>query len=120
MPAFSILWYGGRMERDVLNACLDYLAIKHIFAWRNNTGAFPIEMPGQTRRFIKFGRKGSSDIIGILPDGKFLAVECKDKYGKLRIEQYDFLEDIKNNNGLAILARSLEDLIDGLQRAGYK
>ena len=59
-------------ESDVLRGCLDYLKMKNIFCYRNNSGATKVGS-----RFIRFGYKGSSDIIGILPDGRFLAVECK-------------------------------------------
>lgn len=86
--------------------CLEYLQIKGIFAWRNNTGAVKVG-----RRFIKFGYKGSSDVIGILPNGKFLAVECKrEKGGVLSKEQKDFLQTISENGGLAVVVHSLNDL----------
>ena len=61
---------------------------------------------------MRFGHKGSSDIIGILPDGRFLAVECKrEKGGVLSPEQKEFRDKITQNNGVYILAHSVTDLI---------
>ena len=67
-------------ERDVLSACLALLRLRRIFAWRQNSGAMrkPAGKSGSRERFIRFaGAAGVADIIGILPGGRFLAVECK-------------------------------------------
>jgi len=93
-------------ERDVLKDCLEYLNLKGVFAWRNNTGAVKVKS-----RFIKFGYKGSSDIIGILPNGRFLAIECKrENGGVLSQEQKEFLQTILKNKGLALVVHSVEEL----------
>ena len=96
----------GQPESEVLKQCLEYLQLHGIFAFRNNTGALK-----SGRRFIHFGYPGSSDILGILPGGKFLAVECKrEKGGKLSDLQIDFLNRIKENGGVAVCVHSVEDL----------
>jgi hypothetical protein len=59
-------------EADVMRDVDQVLSAYHIFHWRNNTGVTRIG-----RRFIRFGYPGSSDWLGICPDGRFLAVECK-------------------------------------------
>jgi len=94
-------------EGQVVRDCLDYLAIRQIMAWRNNSGS---THGGK----VHFGRVGSSDIIGLLPSGRFLAVECKAGRGKLTPEQAQFQAEIRNNGGLAITAYRLGDLIDAL------
>lgn len=67
--------------------------------------------------FVRFGYKGSADILGICPDGRFLAVECKKhKGGILSDEQKIFLSRIQENNGVAILANSLESMIEQLKK----
>lgn len=100
----------GLKENAVLEQCLDYLHVKQIFAWRNNTGAVKVG-----KRFIRFGYVGSSDIIGITKDGRFLAVECKrEKGGVLSEPQKVFLEEINRNGGVAICVHSVLDLIKGL------
>lgn len=61
---------------------------------------------------MRFGFKGSADILGILPDGRFLAVECKrEKGGVLSKEQIEFRDRIKENKGVYILVHSVEELI---------
>jgi hypothetical protein len=102
-------------ESEVKRVCLEYLSLRGIYAWLNNTGALPVG----DKRFIRFGLKGSSDIIGILPGGRFLAVECKSETGRLSPAQRDFLEAVQAHGGLAVVARSHEDLANALRDAGY-
>ena len=104
-------------ESAVLNACLQYLVISHIDAWRNNSGAYKIPNQAGGARFIRFGRPGSADIIGLLPNGRFLAVECKSDVGELSKQQQEFRRDIERNHGVYILARSIDDLAAGLREA---
>jgi len=104
------------MERDVVNACLDYLHLLGFDVWRQNSGAFK-----RDNHFYRFSyRKGISDIIGWTPKGVFIAVECKDGKGKVTIEQDNFLSKLKSNGGVAIVARSLDELINQLDQYGYK
>lgn len=64
-------------EDVVLHQCLEYLKMKGIYCWRQNSGAVRIG-----KRFVRFTSiNGVSDIIGILPDGRFLAIECKREQG---------------------------------------
>ena len=97
-------------EKDLQNTILQYLQIRHIFAWRQNSGAAKFD-----NHFVRFGIPGISDILGLIPpDGKFLAVEVKAPMGKLTPYQKDFLDRIKASGGCAIIARSLDDVIYGL------
>ena len=72
--------------------------------------------PGQVAPFWK---KGSADVIGVLPDGKFLAVECKSKNGRIAPEHKAFLEKVRGLGGVAIVARSFRELDTALRREGY-
>lgn len=93
-------------ENVVLKQCLEYLKLNGIFVWRNNTGSVKIE-----NRYVHFGLVGSSDILGILPNGQFLAVECKrEKGGRLSDKQIEFINKINENGGFAICVNSLYDL----------
>jgi hypothetical protein len=67
---------------------------------------------------MSFGLKGSSDILGLLPGGRFLAVECKAEHGRLSPEQQEFLSDIKAMGGMAIVAKSWTDVDHALREAG--
>lgn len=98
-------------EDSVLKDCLGYLSLTGIYHWRNNTGA--VKTGG---RFVRFGFKGSADILGICPDGRFLSIECKrTKGGKISKEQQDFYNNIKKNGGVAMFCNSLESMISQLK-----
>jgi hypothetical protein len=82
-------------EGSVKATCLRYLERRGIMAWNHPSGAVQIR-PG---KFMSFGLKGSSDILGLLPGGRFLAVECKAEHGRLSPEQRQFLADVKALGG---------------------
>jgi hypothetical protein len=72
---------------------------------------------------------GVSDIIGLLPDGRFLAIEVKTPIGMHRrfkerekgekINQDDFLDNIKLNKGVAFYAISSLDVLQALRSLGF-
>ena len=116
-------------EADVLRACLQFLKLRGIFAWRNNsTGIYD----PTAKRYRTFnGLKGTADIIGIIPVdtaadqydapnviGRFLAVETKAKRGKLSLEQAAFLDGIRARGGLAFVVRSVSELEAALKAEG--
>jgi hypothetical protein len=102
-------------EGQVLASCLRYLKIRGIYHWRNSVGSVQVR-PGQ---WYRFGKVGSSDILGVLPGGKILAVEIKAPDGRLSPEQREFLETVRGLGGLAIIARSWTDVDQELREAGY-
>jgi len=56
------------------------------------------------------GLKGVADVLGVLPDGRFLAVECKTATGRISPEQDAFIRNVNLRGGLAFVARGLEDV----------
>ncbi len=102
-------------ESDVVKSCLSILALKGIFAWRNNTGAV-ISMYKGKKRFIKYGCKGSPDIIGILPNGKFIGVECKKVGGKQSDDQVEFQRKVSMNYGIYVVVQSGNELLNYLHK----
>ncbi|VTS06503.1 hypothetical protein [Tuwongella immobilis] len=59
-------------EQDLVNQLIAYLRLKRCFVWRQNQGG----MRDRTNRFVRFcSQSGISDIIGMLPDGRFLAIQ---------------------------------------------
>lgn len=102
----------GKAESEVLKECLEVLQAHNIYCWRQNTGAFKTQNGG----FFRSSMAGVSDILGILPDGRFLAVECKrEKGGVLSEKQKEFLKSVSENKGLAIVcndAKKLEEMIE--------
>jgi len=91
--------------------CVRYLQIKGYEVIRNNTGAIVAEHKGK-KRLIRFGLPGSADILACSPEGRFVAIECKAGRNKTTRLQNIFLERIRKNNGIAIVARSIADLIE--------
>lgn len=76
--------------------------------WRNNVGV----LKNDAGIPIRFGLcVGSSDIIGISPNGAFLAVECKTTRGRPTPEQLRFIEAVKSKGGIAGICRSPEDAL---------
>lgn len=102
------------MESDLTKACLDFFAIKKILAWRNNSGAMKYAYKrknGQIHNgFMRFGAVGSPDIIAVY-NGKFIGVECKDRYGKQSPAQKEFEAKVKKAGGEYWLIRSIDELI---------
>lgn len=94
-------------ENQVVNACIKWLFANKCFVWRNNSGAYK---PEGSKRFIRYGCKGSPDIIGMTPSGRFIGVECKYGKGKLTEPQERFGENIESSNGIFIVAYSIDDL----------
>lgn len=97
-------------EAAVLHACLHWLALRGIKAWRNNSGVAMMKGRGGRMQPVRFGARGQADILGILPGGRFLAVECKSSTGKTTEDQEAFLREVNRLGGLAIVARSIDDL----------
>jgi hypothetical protein len=99
-------------EGAIQNAILEYLRLRHIFAWRNNSGA--VQRRGRDGRVhtYGYGLVGSSDILGVMPDdsGRLLAIEVKAPTGRLSPAQRDFIESLNSRNCVAFVARSVEDV----------
>jgi hypothetical protein len=110
----------GPRESDVLKSILEFLAWRKIPSWRNNSGAFGgvhINKQGQAKKwFVRFGKKGSSDILGVLPpNGKMIAIEVKRPGKYATHDQSEFLEEIRESGGLAGVCTSIEDVKELLQ-----
>ena len=96
-----------RKESDLKRQILKYLAYCGIFAWNNrNVGVWNAKY----QKYIPSQIKGISDIIGILPDGRFLAIEVKREGNKLTEWQKRFLNEINMRKGVGIVAYSVEDV----------
>jgi hypothetical protein len=62
--------------------------------------------------------KGVPDILGVLPGGRFLALEAKARKGKLTPAQASFLQSVAVNGDLAFMARSVEAARERLAEEG--
>ena len=101
----------SRSEANILNDCMIALSAAGCLVWRNNTGALP-DRTG-SGRIVKFGLcRGGSDIVGITPDGRFLAVECKTATGRATPDQIRFIDAVNWHGGRAGIARSAQEAVD--------
>lgn len=106
---------GNVTEGEVQNQILEYLNFKQIFNWRQNTmGVYCGKDNQGNARFRKAPTTGVSDILGVLSNGRFLAIECKRPGGKPTPEQLEFIDSVNNNGGLAFIADSLDVVMEKL------
>lgn len=77
--------------------------------FRNNCGVLKNDA-GIPIRF-GVGSPGGSDLVGIAPNGKFLAVEMKTRTGRIRPEQQRFIDAVNRAGGIAGVCRSVEDAL---------
>jgi VRR-NUC domain. len=90
-------------EAVIQGEILEYLRLRGVFAWRNNTGAAKIG-----GRFVRFGYPGAPDIIGILPGGRFLGIEVKTPAGTVSEKQDTFRDEAASSGGLVFTAYSVD------------
>lgn len=101
-------------ETALVHACLDLLRMRGCFVWRQNSGGVRATYKGKSRFFRFNHATGCSDIIGMMPDGRFLAVECKLPGKLLTTHQAAFLDAVRATGGVALVATCLRDL-DGVE-----
>jgi len=97
-------------ENAVTNEILEWLQWKGIYAWKNKN--IPTYDP-RTKAFRRLGKyeiRGVSDILGIMQDGRSLAIECKTGYNKASEVQKEFIANIKKNGGIAFVAYGIDDV----------
>ena len=99
-------------EQTLVNQIIAYLKFMGHYAWRTNTGA----MTTKEGRFVRFGFKGVSDILGVLKGGSFIAIEAKIKPNKPTQFQLDFLDEINKRGGIGIVAYDLDDVVNALSK----
>lgn len=120
-------------ESSTLRACLDYLALCKIAAWRINVQGVPLHDGSGGWR--KAPSTGIADIIAVgrMPcdnDGAFprcgtpnphpIAVECKSACGRQSPAQREFQRKWEAAGGLYVLARSVDELRTALRDAGVE
>lgn len=99
-------------EAQVLRACLDLLRLRGVLAWRNNSGM----LRDARGRPVRFGLVGSSDILGVLPGGRLLAVEVKRPGGRPTEAQRGFLGAVIGAGGAALVIDDVAALAAVLDR----
>jgi len=108
---------GEPSEASILRAIMQLLHRhpKVARVWRQNSGTF-VKQYGDKTHYIRANTaKGMSDIMGILKDGRTLAIECKSAKGTVKAHQHEFLNSISEAGGIAFVARSVDDVITKLE-----
>lgn len=107
-------------EKDIQRHCLDWLRLWGALPVRVNSGARPWTDGKDRRRFFAFNSEpGCSDVLCLLPDGRYAAIEFKRPGGRLRAEQESFLAAVGRRGGLALVVTSLDELRGVLAEEGY-
>ena len=92
-------------ESEIQRSILEYLALRHHFHFRCNTGAYKTERGS----FIRYGTPGAPDIV-VVANGTMIGIEVKNASGKLSEDQTAFSEKLKAAGGIYIVARSIDDV----------
>jgi hypothetical protein len=80
--------------------------------WRNETG---LGLNPRTHKPFKYGLVGSSDILGILNNGKLLCIECKTGNATQSTQQKNFQRMIDSFNGLYIVVHCPDDALRAIK-----
>lgn len=98
-------------EKDIQKLILQYLNLQGHYCYRQNTGAVVNEYKGK-KRFFRFGTPGASDITGISKAGKRIDIEVKADGNSPTENQINYLGEMSKRGGIAIVAYSLDDVIE--------
>jgi hypothetical protein len=91
---------------------LDYLALKGIFHYRNNSGGFI----HSNKHFCRFGALGSPDVVAVIK-GRFVGIEVKTPTGRQSDHQKAFQENLSKAGGIYFLVRSLDEAVEAVEDA---
>jgi hypothetical protein len=98
------------LEKDLVKGALQLLRSRGCFCWRANSGAIRVERGGRQHLYRFAGVEGLSDIVGVLPGGKFISVELKRAGNKATPHQAAFLAAVEAHGGVALLVSDLAAL----------
>ena len=93
-------------ENSVVKAVIDVLSWNDFRVWRMNAG----KVRTAKGHLVSLAPAGVSDVIGIAPSGKFVAVECKFGKNKATKLQNDFLREVNRRGGYGCVAWGSEDV----------
>lgn len=102
-------------EAQVLRQVKAYLDATRLPYFRMNTGAV-----ANAGRWIRFGSRGMSDLLILLPGGRALWCEVKRPGGKPTPAQQAFLGMVRARGCAGAVVTSVEELREVLQREGVE
>jgi len=84
----------------------------NVFFWYNaSTGVWDRRTGAFRRNTSPYAILGVADILGVLEDGTFLAIEVKSAKGRLSEHQKKFLKRITDMRGIALVVYSSSDFV---------
>ena len=95
-------------EQILQKSIIDYLRLKKCRVVKFSSAGI---YRRSTDSYIPQPQRGVSDLLGCTPQGRFFAIEVKMPKGKVSKEQAEFLVSIVANEGIGIVARSLDDVM---------
>lgn len=87
-------------ERDLTKGILQLLRVHNVWAWKHWSGPM--------------SNHGIADILGCY-QSKFLAIEVKTDRNTISPAQQRFLANVRDQGGIAFVARSVEEVIEKLK-----
>lgn len=95
-------------EKAIVQHIINWLTIHGFYVWKQNNHATFDRKRGVWRKGTQ--KRGVSDILGVVPGGRILAIEVKAKGGKVSDDQEKFLDAIASAGGVAFVAYSLDEV----------
>ena len=102
-------------SNELTKEIIKFLNVAGFLTWRNNTAG----VYDPTKKIFRRNpalKRGVSDILGIVPfTGRLIAIEIKIGADKLSPEQHMFLNDVRERNGIAFVAKGFNGFIESLK-----
>lgn len=95
-------------EGHVIKACIEWLHWHGFDIIRNNSGG----LKDHTGRTVRFGKKGSGDILALSPFGRWCEIECK--FGKGEVSEHQIARQklVTSKGGVYIICRNSADELE--------
>jgi hypothetical protein len=95
----------AELQSEIVIVLGNHPKIAHV--WVTTSG----KLKGRGGHWMTIGFPGQSDIVGQLRDGRMLAIEVKLPNQQPTKEQQEFIDAVNYFNGLAGVARSVDDAL---------
>jgi hypothetical protein len=98
------------LEKEIQNSICEYLELKRLFFWRQNTTPVYDTTRKAFRSMPKYSLKGVADII-VIKNGATIFLEVKRPKGKQSEDQIEFERLSKKNGAQYYVVTSLDDVM---------
>lgn len=92
---------------DLTKQAIDYLTTHGYVVWRTNAGYI--------KSNVRLAPKGTPDIIGYSPKGRFVGIEIKGPNDVIRDSQKKWIATAMSHNCLVTIAFQIKDIQDLIQ-----